>query len=53
LHALEHLADDPRVSEDVRERLRDLLKKTATPDPTGSSSSEATDEGSPADGAAT
>jgi hypothetical protein len=54
LRALEHLVDDERVPVDVRERLRDLLKKTAPPDPRGASSSDATDtEGSSADGAAT
>jgi len=54
LRSLEPLADDARIPDEVRERLRDLLKKTAPPDPTGSSSSETTDdEGSPADGATT
>ena len=49
LRSLEHLADDDRVPVDVRERLRDLLKKTAPPNPGApdDASSSSSTEGSP------
>lgn len=50
LRSLEHLADDASIAPDVRERLRDLLKKTAPPNPAAAADDATTSSSSSTEG---